>query len=78
MLLRSGERVSDRLLAAQQGRGLARRSNFRYFVIVFGLHARFVWQHKGPPAGIEGRIRLHNLRHAAQTSLAATVPRQSP
>lgn len=39
MLLRSGERVSDRLLAAQQGRGLARRSNFRYFVIVFGLHA---------------------------------------
>lgn len=52
--------------------------NFRYFVIVFGLHARFVWQHKGPPAGIEGRIRLHDLRHAAQTSLAARVPRQSP
>ena len=31
--------MSDRLLDAQQGRGLARRSNFRYFVIVFGLHA---------------------------------------
>lgn len=28
-------------------------------------------------AGIEGRVRLHDLRHAALTNLAATGPRRS-